>query len=589
MNDQMRTFLAASIKHGFWILCGTVAVVCLGAWLYVTSSLRSDIKNNRTAIEGEFSKAQEIQRRGVETHGETIHPNEVTRENVDQLLTDVNQSVQAAWKLQYERQGDIFVWPDSLEPTFLAKVQDMRPIEAKVEFPTPTARELSIQYRTDYKNFMINELPKLADTIGAVWDPQQGRPGSVGGADGGGRGSALLSGRGSRSGATADEAELRRERAVVDWIASSQSELLQSRFAWTQDEAPITTLDMLYAQEDFWVLTSVFQIISETNGDADARHNAAVKRIEYIKLGREALSPAGRLAGGGTMGGSSSASSSSSGYGSSSPPGGSSSYGSAPPGGSSSYGSFPSSASSGPSPSGSSVPSSQGSAAPGTQGLSGPSSLPASGSGVPGGQLDPAEGRYVDKNYMPLPAQRLRAAIRTDSPKPDDAYLRVAKRMPIRLGMVIDQRKLPALLAACANAPLTLEVRQVRLNPGSGSSSGTSGGSGSGYSGGNSSYSGSGFTGDSRGGAGFSGASSSGSPSSSSSSGSGAESSDRNLGSFAVQVEVYGIVYIYNPAADLEKLQVGQGSGAVAATRSAAPAQSPVPKPPAATAGVRVP
>jgi len=569
----MRTVLAASIKHSFWILCGIIAVVCLGTWLYITSSLRSDIKNNRTGIEGEFTKAEEIKRRGVEAYGETIHPNEVTRQNVDLLLTDFNESVQAAWKLQYERQGDIFVWPDSLEPAFLAKVQDMRPIEAKIEFPTPTTREVSIQYRTDYKNFTINELPKLADTIGAVWDPQQGRTSAGGGPDGGIRSSTStsLNGRGPRSNTTDAEGEFPRERAIVDWDAASQSELLASHFAWTQDETQITTLDMLYAQEDFWVLTSVFQIIKDTNGDADARHNAAVKRIEYLQLGREAMSPTGRNSRGGPSGSSSS----------SGPSGSSGGYGSAPSYGASSGTSTP------PSGGGSTSP-------PPPSALSGPANSSAMVGSAASLTADPAEGRYVDTDYKPLPASRLRAAIRTDSPKPEDAYLRVAKRMPIRLGLVIDQRKLPALLAACANAPLTLEVRQVRLNPESGGSSGSGGGGGGTYSsggggGGGGTYSsgGGGFTGDggsdSRGAIGVG----RGAPGGSGSLGSSQASSDQNLGPFTVKVEIYGIVYIYNPPADLEKLEVDAGSSALAAAGPGTPMRSTPTSPPAAV-GARV-
>jgi hypothetical protein len=43
--------------------------------------------------------------------------------------------------------------------------------------------------------------------------------------------------------------------------------------------------------------------------------------------------------------------------------------------------------------------------------------------------------------------------------------LAVAKRIPVRLRFQLDQRKLNVLLSACGNARLPVEVRQIRVNP----------------------------------------------------------------------------------------------------------------------------
>ena len=55
------------------------------------------------------------------------------------------------------------------------------------------------------------------------------------------------------------------------------------------------------------------------------------------------------------------------------------------------------------------------------------------------------------------------------------------KLMPVLIEVVIDQRKIPLLLAECANSPLPVEVRMVRINPeegGSGGGGGRRGGGG---------------------------------------------------------------------------------------------------------------
>jgi hypothetical protein len=105
----------------------------------------------------------------------------------------------------------------------------------------------------------------------------------------------------------------------------------------------------------------------------------------------------------------------------------------------------------------------------------------------------------------------------------------------------MDQRYLSRLLVECANAPLTLEVRQVRINPN------TSGAVAGAYSGGGSSgspYGGSGGFGAMSGG----GATESYSSESSSPYGSGSGPGMGGPGtSFDAVVEIYGIVYIYNP------------------------------------------
>jgi hypothetical protein len=80
-------------------------------------------------------------------------------------------------------------------------------------------------------------------------------------------------------------------------------------------------------------------------------------------------------------------------------------------------------------------------------------------------QIDPAEGRYVDKDYQQLGGFEELRGLEGE----------VAKRMPIRMRVKMDQRAINRLLAECANSPLTVEVRQLRVNPDEGSFAGSSG------------------------------------------------------------------------------------------------------------------
>lgn len=63
-------------------------------------------------------------------------------------------------------------------------------------------------------------------------------------------------------------------------------------------------------------------------------------------------------------------------------------------------------------------------------------------------------GRYLDENNQPVPVEMY------ESSPPFAEF----KQMFVQMKFLMDQRALPQLLAACANSPLPIEVRQVRMN-----------------------------------------------------------------------------------------------------------------------------
>lgn len=77
------------------------------------------------------------------------------------------------------------------------------------------------------------------------------------------------------------------------------------------------------------------------------------------------------------------------------------------------------------------------------------------------------DGRYVSADGKPLS-------------NPSSGGSKEFKLMPIRMRLVMDQRKLPDLLVECANSPLPVEVQRVQINPSESRSSPSSGGGGGG-------------------------------------------------------------------------------------------------------------
>ena len=572
--DQVKQILSVLKKYHFWILCGLITLLYLGTWFMSTSSMTKETETRVSKISGSFST-------GTRIAGISNHPNPQSADMMQELNRAEADQVRLAWERRFREQEDVLKWPEELFPDFLAAVEPLKPIELKVKYPTPANEELRPDLRNRYSDYIQKELPKLAKIIGSEWRvgaaagggypgmggggstgsggsypgmgsggsypgmgsggsyPGMGSGGSYPGMGSGGSypgmGSGLGSGPGSygsSGGLTSDDNPI-----VVDWSVTNQTSIQAASFNWVRP----TTLQILYAQEDLWVLRALMLVIKATNGDADAQYNAAVKEIISLDLGARAagIKSVGTIQGGGSRSGYPGSGGSMPGMGGLLGGGGSTSL-------------------------------------PGYSG--GPSGY---GSGAAQAVSDPADGRYVDDTNEPILGSRLRSAM--ESNQPSDAFLAVAKRMPVRLRVRMNVLKLPLLLCECANSRLPIEVRQVRVNTppaglvggagpgfdrGSGSGrspmgagtgsgggagmsmpSGTSGGAGAGATlgapGGGSSAGLGGVPG--MGGGSYPGMGGGGSyPGGGDPGGSGSTAATSDS-PYDATVEIYGIIYIYNP------------------------------------------
>ncbi len=192
--------------------------------------------------------------------------------------------------------------------------------------------------------------------------------------------------------------------------------------------------------------------------------------------------------------------------------------------------------------------------------------------------VDPADNRYVNTELKPITGSQLRGALESNSP--NDAALAVAKRVPVMMTLHIDQRYLPQLLAECGSAPLMVDVRQVRVLD-KGKSSTTSMGmesSGMGEMG----------EGEEDTDMGYGGAAAA------------APSKKKDEFPFDMTVEVYGVIYFYNPPnrealgvdqvtddTEVDGTKIGEAAGtsteaALPPPTAGTPATPPAATPPAA-------
>ena len=500
--DQIKPILAVLRAQRFWITCGILALLPVGGWFMAKSALDKERDDRKSKIEGAYSTAQTI----VDI---SEHPNPATHEGMDGNVDLTKNSVYDAWKAQYEKQKAVLVWPTELEADFRAKVEEMTPVET-VAFGPGIPDALRRDFREEYRDYIKLELPKLAQIIGSPWQ-------ATATAGSGGEDAMTMQGPGQMNAPSTTSRTATSGKTIVDWNSGDQSALL-NRYDWdsTPEKVP-STLQVLYAQEDLWVLNALMNIIKRTNGPATASYNAIIKELQYIRIGRAVPPTTGQITrlnasaaggGGGGMVGMMSGGMAEMSMGG-----------------------------------GEIAASGAGEREMDTMGEAGSSSS------------DPAEMRYVDNDYKPLPAQRVRDALTSSARNPDDAFLVVAKRIPIRIGLRMDQREIHRLVAECGNSTLMVEVRQVRLNKqtsatgGGGFGAGGFGEGGGGFGEGGGGFGeGIGGFGEGEGGGGF--GEEGGQSMYGAAGGAGAGSGAVNASSsFDLPIELYGIIYIYNPDA----------------------------------------
>ena len=449
----MRELMLAVKKWHFWVLCPLVVVLAGVCWMMGVGAMQKQVEKNRNEITGLYTTLTGI--RGIQ-----LHPNSNVATGMDAMIAERREEVAKAWTEKYLQQTaegtGILSWPEELGPALLNKLKGLHPIEQKVPFPIRPEQRLALSFRQTYQEHIAKEIAKLAKRIGAKWYVDgKSTPGMMFQGDAGPR-------RGDRPpresmmgpGVFGRDGTALSEQTMVEWTAESQQQVMAEHFPWGQSGTstissmserqfqPMTSqepypnlLEILYAQEDLWVLQAIMDVIAETNKGATARFDAVIKEIDFIRMGKAAVGSAGhvdRLQ--------------------------------------------PAAAAAEVSPfgmegdlAGGGVPTMDSYMMGGREGREGgfqdgmqDGDVGPMEMGVP----DPAEGRYVDDQYQPLSAEKLRQVMaEPESVDPAEAYLAVAKRIPVRLRVKIDQTKLDRFLVELANSPLTIEVRQLRINP----------------------------------------------------------------------------------------------------------------------------
>ena len=441
--DQLRNAWGWLQRQHFWVLTVVAIAVALGCWWRGASALLAEYKANRSKIEAEFTAADSVKNK-------PFHANDKVQSAQNEQIAEQQKTVGAMWKQLYDRQtAAVLKWPSNLSEEFRNYIE-------KLTF----GDDIPPNLRRQYNNYIQDHFPELPKIVGAL-AIEEGEGGGVGRGGGGGFNvQNFLESRRNSGGRGGPEGGVEQVVEEPDFLVIwADQQLVRDQLYPGQTPS---AKRIWKTQEDLWVYEALLTIIARTNKEAGADRfsNAAVRVIESLEVGRTAAQASrgkGRIemvelpaAGGMVEGGDPGAMMAGEGGGRYAEGGGGEGYGG------------------------------RGEMMEGGYGEMG-------GRGGMGTDAAAADAELFSNRYVGVDGAPI--------PDPGDGSLTAFgtefKRLPVRMKLWMDQRWLPQLVAECANAPLQVEVQEVRVNPaddgggggGYGRGGGGRGGEGGGYGG----------------------------------------------------------------------------------------------------------
>jgi len=441
--QQLKPIINFLKKYIFWISSALMAISLTVSWFLASQAVDAEKEIDIQKLNSKISELESVMKVSAEgiPPEVKVHPNELSKQGMDQRLAEAGKAVIKAWKVRRDAQKPLMVWPDEVlkNPEFLQFFEQFSEPEGRDKI----SQEQVARYLQIYTREIPKRMPEICAIIGAKWDAElkdktayaKDKQDDRAGGDGKDEPSVSIA-KDSGDGPN-----------VVLWNGDNQKlwqdKLRQFKGFDGNTEAFATAYQAFALQQDLWLLEAMFKVIKQVNGDADANDLAAIREIDHIAFGREARvkvgslsTPDSRLADATIAQGSGA-----SGGGAPPPPG---APGAPPPG---APGSSPA-----PGPSG------------GGEAAATPfDSLAASD---PLSALGPFHGRYVDVNGDPLPIQKVHEVLKpsTKTLPEKELELVVARRVPVRIALKMQENKIPAFIAACSNSPFCFEINQIRLN-----------------------------------------------------------------------------------------------------------------------------
>lgn len=435
--DQLAPVIQWFKRNGFWVVSSIIALTLIAGWYLASTSIDEQVSTQVRQLERSFSDMTSVRRVSAVTEEDGVeetvvaHPNAVTQEKMTEELKETIDAITKVWKAKREQQESLLVFPKDIlgEKTFEYFNQG----KTAEDFANGTVVSTTEKtYLRTYREQIPKQIAKIARHLRAYWkyDQELIKEEMMKQAEleASGDRFGLMSGVDMRGLDGEDVVDNKRNKYAVIWNEDNQN-LWQRKMIefrdWddnsgsTQDP---TILQAYILQQDIWLLEAMFNVIRKVNGEAITNDLAVIKEIDYVAFGREARANLGEL--------------------------------------------FEADKRLG----GAKVP------------VAGESDLLGMGGGEfsgfsqsssntniddgfdINGDPSPFHGRYVNSNQEAIAAETVRSTLSGTELPEENLELIVAKRVPFRLAVNMDERKINEFLAHCANSPFAFEVQQIRIN-----------------------------------------------------------------------------------------------------------------------------
>jgi hypothetical protein len=446
--DQLAPVINWFKRNGFWLVSFLVAALLIGGWFLASSQIEEETNSQVRKLKQSFSDMSGVRRVSAVTEEDGVeesvvaHPNATTEEKMTEELKETIDAIAEVWQQKRDQQEPLLVFPKDILGANTFQFFDQG--KAAEDFPVDLVSSATEKtYLRTYREQIPKQVAKIARHLRAYWkydeelieaqlkaEAEASALGGYGGAMG-----MAMGGMGMGYGMGEDVVDLKQNKYAVLWNETNQN-LWQRKMIefrnWddnsgsTQDP---TVLQAYTLQQDIWLLEAMFNVIRKVNGEATTTDLAVIKEIDYVAFGREARSKLGLLADADKrLGGAK-----------------------VPVMGDDGMGGY-------------------GGGMSGMEGMG--MGMDMGMDGMEGGtdgfdiNADPSpfHGRYVDANQEAIPAEMVRTVINGEELPEENLELIVAKRVPFRLAVKMDERKINDFLALCANSPFSFEVQQIPIN-----------------------------------------------------------------------------------------------------------------------------
>ena len=445
--DQLAPVFQWLKRNGFWLISALVALLLIGGWYFASGQIEEQTTSQVRALKRSFSDMSNVRSVSAVTEEDGVdesvvaHPNALTEEMMTEELKETIDAIAEVWQQKRDEQEPLLVFPKDIlgEKTFEFFNQGKSAVDFPVDYVSSTTEKT---YLRTYREQIPKQVAKIARHLRAYWKYDEklieeelkaaAEANALGGLGGYGGAMSMGMGMGGYGGGMGEGiVDVKRNKYAVLWNEANQN-LWQRKMTefrdWddnsgsTQDP---TVLQAYTLQQDIWLLEAMFNVIRKINGEATTSDLAVIKEIDYLAFGREARAKLGVLAQVDKRLG------------------------------------------------GAKVPM----VGAGMDGMDGMGGMGGMGGGMMGGMDGEAEGtfdvnadpspyhgRYVDSNQEAIAAETVRTIINGQELPEENLELIVAKRVPFRLAVTMDERKINEFLAYCANSPFAFEVQQIRIN-----------------------------------------------------------------------------------------------------------------------------